>query len=209
MKAVYLVGAGGFGREMLNWLRQHPDCDTLWQPAGFLDDNLHGLDGFPIDLPIVGSIRDFHPGPDDLLVCAIGQPSIKKKVCSELLARGGKFMTFIHPSATVGARVQMGEGSVICPGVVLTADQKLGAFTLFNCLSSAGHDVCLGDWCTISGHCDLTGFCQLGEGVFLGSGARVLPGVTVGDWARLGAGCVVVRPVAAGLTVFGNPARPL
>lgn len=209
MKALFIVGAGGFGREMLNWLRQHPDYGTVWKLAGFLDDNPRSLDGYDIDMPVTGSIRDFNPPTNTVLVCAIGQPAVKKKVCSELIARGGHFMTFIHPSAIIGERVRIGMGSVVCPGVILTADQKIGRFSLFNCLSSAGHDVQVGDWTTISGHCDLTGFCRLGEGVFLGSGARILPNISVGDWARIGAGSVVVRPVAANQTVFGNPARPL
>jgi len=49
----------------------------------------------------------------------------------------------------------------------------------------------------------------IGENVWIGSGALILPGVTVGDDAVIGAGAVVTRDVAAGVTVAGNPARPL
>ena len=41
-----------------------------------------------------------------------------------------------------------------------------------------------------------------------GSSAILLPGVTVGDGAVIGAGSVVTRDVEAGVTVMGNPARP-
>lgn len=49
----------------------------------------------------------------------------------------------------------------------------------------------------------------IGADVWIGGGAILLPGVTVGDGAVIGAGAVVTRDVAAGVTVAGNPARPL
>ena len=48
----------------------------------------------------------------------------------------------------------------------------------------------------------------IGANVWIGGGALLLPGVTVGDDAVIGAGAVVTREVAAGTTVTGNPARP-
>jgi maltose O-acetyltransferase len=49
---------------------------------------------------------------------------------------------------------------------------------------------------------------HIGRDVWIGGGAIILPGVTVGDEAVIGAGSVVTRDVAPGATVFGNPARP-
>ncbi len=67
----------------------------------------------------------------------------------------------------------------------------------------------MGDWTTISPHCDLTGFAELAEGVFLGAGARILPSVKVGDCAKVAAGSVVLKRVKPSETVWGNPAREL
>jgi len=49
---------------------------------------------------------------------------------------------------------------------------------------------------------------HIGSDVWIGGGAILLPGITVGDGAVIGAGSVVTRNVAAGETVTGNPARP-
>ncbi|MBT8410038.1 MAG: sugar O-acetyltransferase [Alphaproteobacteria bacterium] len=49
----------------------------------------------------------------------------------------------------------------------------------------------------------------IGRNVWIGGGALILPGVTVGDDAIIGAGAAVTRDVAPGATVAGNPARPL
>lgn len=50
---------------------------------------------------------------------------------------------------------------------------------------------------------------RIGSDVWIGGGAILLPGITVGDGAIIGAGSVVTRDVAAGATVVGNPAKPL
>jgi maltose O-acetyltransferase len=50
---------------------------------------------------------------------------------------------------------------------------------------------------------------RIGRNVWIGGGAMIMPGVTIGDDAIIGAGSVVTRDVATGATVVGNPARPV
>ena len=208
MKTLWIAGAGGFGREVFGWARQHPDCDRKWRIGGFLDDNPRALEGFDYPAGVAGPISGHRPEADALYVCAIGQPPIKRRVCEGLRAEGARFLTLVHPSVILGPNVTLGEGVVLCPRVTLTADIAVGAFVCVNCHSSAGHDVTIGDWATISGHCDLTGGASVGEGAFLGSGVRLLPGKSVGAGAVAGAGSVVLRSVPAGRRVFGNLAKP-
>jgi maltose O-acetyltransferase len=49
---------------------------------------------------------------------------------------------------------------------------------------------------------------HIGQNVWIGSGAIILPGVTIGDDAIIGAGSVVTKNIAVGTTVMGNPAKP-
>ena len=46
-----------------------------------------------------------------------------------------------------------------------------------------------------------------GHGAWIGAGAVVLPGVTIGEHAVVGAGAIVTKDVPAGVIVAGNPAR--
>ena len=209
MQRLIIVGAGGLGREVFSWASHHPDCGKVWSIAGFIDDNPIALDNFRYPVKVINSISNYIPSADDVLVCAIGDPAIKRLVCERLIAHSAKFISLIHPTVVMGMNVNLANGVVICPHVTLTADIQLGTFSIINCHSSAGHDVNIGAWATISGHCDVTGGCKIGEGAFLASGVRLLPGKTVGSNAYVGAASVVIKSVQPEDRVFGNPARSI
>jgi hypothetical protein len=154
MKTVYILGAGGFGRELYWWLMQSPENGKAWKVAGFLDDNADALKGFDYPVGIVGSVMGYRPQPGDLLACAITQPKVKKPVVEALVAKGAEFLTFVHPKAHLGGNVKIGRGSVICPGVVMTCDIAIGDFTTINVNSTVGHDARVGHFCLINSHCD-------------------------------------------------------
>lgn len=207
MKRLIIAGAGGFAREVYAWAEAHPDCGRLWEIAGFLDDNPAALDGFNYPVNILESVIDYAPQPNDLFLCAIGSPVIKRRVCEKLLGRGAEFTSLVHPTVVIGLDVEIGVGAIVCPHAIVTCDVVIGDFVTINCHSSIGHDVRIADWVTLSGHCDVTGQADLGEMAFLGSGARILPLKKVGARAMVGAGSVVINHVPANAKVFGNPAR--
>ncbi|MFN7341348.1 MAG: acetyltransferase [Opitutia bacterium] len=209
MKRLLIVGAGGFGREVFHWVRQHPDHGKLWQIAGFLDDKGTALEAYDYSPGIVGTIKDYRATPGDLLVVGLALPKVKKAVVDHLLSRGAEFLTFVHPSVVLGGNVKMGRGTFVCPGAVITSDVSLGDFVTFNCCSTMGHDAVLENYVTLSGHCDITGFCRVEEGAFFGSHACMIPRTKVGAWSVVGAGSTVIMNVPPGVTVLGSPARKI
>ncbi|MCC6200873.1 MAG: acetyltransferase [Moraxellaceae bacterium] len=209
MKNIVILGAGGFGREVHAWLQHYAQAGNEVSIKGFLDDNAAALDGIVGLPPIIGGMRDYSLVPGDILLSALGGPRLKLELYEYWKAKGAFFMTLIHPTAVIGQRVEIGEGSVLCPGVIVTADVAIGNMVTLNAASSVGHDAVIGDGCTLSGHADVTGYAQLGSGCFLGSHAVVTPNMRVGANAIVGAGSVVVRNVPDGATVFGVPAKQI
>ena len=209
MRRILILGAGGFGREVYNWIKDSQESYPNWEIVGFLDDDLSALVGYDYSTNIVSTISEYQPIEGEYLVMAIGSPKTKAKLADILENRGAKFETFIHKTAVVGKNVNLGKGSVLCPSSIITCDSSIGCFVTINCASSAGHDTKIGDYSTLSGHVDITGFAKIGNRVAIGSHACILPGVSVGNDAVVGAGSVVIRTVKEGHTVFGNPAKSI
>lgn len=210
---LWIVGAGGFGREVLWTASEVPAESRAWEIAGFLDDDVDGarreLAAKGVDLPVASRPADYAPCDGDVLVCALADSRARLATCEALRSRGARFAPVLHPTALLHPSAVVGEGLILRHYSGIGPNAVLGDFVTVNFLAGAAHDTVVGDGCTFGPHSDVMGAATLGRGVLLGSHAAVLPGARVGDFATVGAGSVVVRRVAAGTTVFGVPARRL
>lgn len=208
MKNLIIIAAGGMGRTIYGIAKESIGYGTDYLIKGFIDDNLHALDGFPNYPPIIGTISEYKPQPDDVFVCSIGGSS--RRTCIEnLLAIGAQFINIVHTSARIRTNVQMGEGNVICPYVSIGADARMGSFNMIQPFTTIGHDVVIGDYTRIDTHVTCVGEAKIGNEVDIYTGAVVNFGVRVEDGAHVGACSFVIRKVKAGTTVYGNPAKVL
>jgi sugar O-acyltransferase (sialic acid O-acetyltransferase NeuD family) len=201
-----IIGAGRFGREIYTWAQQAIRAGAPWKMQGFLDSRPQKLAQFSYAAPILASPEAYEPDPDDVFLCALGTPKDKQHYSSLVSQKGGRFATLIHPTALVGHDVRIDEGSILGPFTQLSCDIRLGRHVSFGTHSNTAHDTRIGDYSQICGSCEINGAAILEEGVFLGSHATILPDARVGAWAYVGAGSVVLRRVAPGAKVFGNPA---
>ncbi len=208
MKNLFIVGAGGFGREVYAWIKQHPEFNKSWVLAGFLDDNLEALKPFN-NFASVTLLKNHQVLSSNVYVCALGLPLVKAKLLAPLIEQNAEFISFIHPTAVIGERVKLGCGVIVCPGASISVDISIGDFSMIGPNTTIGHDGSIGAWCTLCAQCDVTGRVTIGDGVFLGSRVSIIPSKKVGNRSILGAGSVVISDVPEGVTVVGNPARIL
>ncbi|MDP3071635.1 MAG: acetyltransferase [Opitutaceae bacterium] len=207
LPGLIIIGAGGFGREVLAWAEQSEQMGRDWTIKGFIDDNLEALTHKRSPGKLIGRLTDHQPADDEVFVCAVGVPAVKQR-CSELIAtRGGRFTRIIHRTAVLGHEVELAEGVILCPHSVVSANNRIGRGVAVNLHATVDHDTEVGDWTQINCHSDLTGGVRIGRSVWISSHVVIAPGVSVGDGAYLGAGAVVMRDVDPGTKVFGVPAR--
>jgi sugar O-acyltransferase (sialic acid O-acetyltransferase NeuD family) len=203
-----IIGASGFGREVLQIVKDINKIKQTWNVLGFLDDNPNALDGYECDYKVIGAINEWQPKEDEYFVMAIANPKIKENVTTKFEEKGAKFVSIIHPTAIIGSFNQIGRGVVIYPYAKITVNATIGNFvSLLG--SNIGHDACVGDYSTISGMCAINGHAVVGKRVFIGGHAVIAPSKKVGDDAYVGSGSVVVTNVKAGYKVFGNPAKKM
>jgi len=206
MKKIIIIGAGGYGRELLQWIKDINAVRPTWEIAGFLDDNLEALKGVECDYPVIGRLSEWTPKEDELFALALGEPGTKQAVANKMKAKGARFASVIHPTATITPFSHYGEGFIMFPYAKLSVNSSVGDFV--SLLSSGvGHDVKIGDYTTISGACNVLRNVTIGKRVFLAAGVSIAQDIAIGDDANIGLGSVVIKNVSAGAHMFGNPAR--
>jgi len=205
-KKLYIVGAGELGREVGNWLTLIPESERDFVVMGYLDKRENALDGFNSPYQVLGSEDDFGFPDNSWVIIAISEVHIRHKIFN-FLENKVKFYKFVHPTAIIGINVDISEGCLIMPNVVITTNIKIGSSVFINIGSVIGHDCLIGDFCSLAPHTDLAGHVKLGDLVTLGTKTTIAPRQKIGDEAFIGAGSVVLRNIPAGAKAVGNPAK--
>lgn len=209
MQDVIIVGASGFGREVLCTIEEINKIQPKWNVLGFIDDNDNALDGFDLEYRVLGSITDWQPTERERYVLAIAAPSTKEKIVPKLKEKGAMFATIIAPTVDIGRGTTLGEGVVIFGYTGISVDVKIGNFVFFNAMDGIGHDTIIGDYCTFGPKVCISGNTKIGKCVNVGALASTYPGITVGDYATIGMNSAAIRKVKPYTTVIGVPAKML
>jgi sugar O-acyltransferase (sialic acid O-acetyltransferase NeuD family) len=203
---ILIVGAGGFGREVLTWARDtwSADSDKL---IGFLSADRNVLDGRVCDLPILGDPADFAPSTGDAFLLAIGIPHVRRRVAEILESRGARFLSLVHPTAIVAPTASVGSGSIVCPFAIVSDASRIGPFALLNYGSSVGHDAVVGTFGVLSPYAAIAGNAELGLDGFMGLHASLGPGCRVGASSKISANSCALSDAPAQSLIFGVPGR--
>ena len=207
MKNLLIIGAGGCGREVIQIVKDINKITPTWNIKGFLDDDLNALDGIYSEYEVLDTEKHYMPAPDDVFACPIGNSRIRKGVIERIEAKGGTFVSIIHPTALIADTAKLGKAQIIYPYALISDNAVLGEGCIINMYSSIAHDSVLGEYCTISAHCDVTGMCTLGDRVFMGTTSNMVPTSKIGDDVYICAGSTVIGRVRSGMKVMGNPAK--
>jgi sugar O-acyltransferase (sialic acid O-acetyltransferase NeuD family) len=207
-----LYGAGGHGRETMHVLRSsivlEPDTRIIFIDDTATDDRINDCDVLSFDQFLAESAFA------KAVNCAVGDPRLRRRLVDKCTAADLAFFDVCAKETVVMDDVEIGEGSILSPYVTVTSNIRIGRHFHANYYSCVSHDCIIGDFVTFAPRVSCNGNIVIEDDVYVGTGAIIRQGrpgkpIVIGRGAVIGMGAVVTKDVAPGVTVIGNPARPM
>lgn len=211
MKNIAIFGAGGFGREVKTIIDAiNKENENTYNFVGFFDDGFEkGI--LANDHPVLGGINEINECDEEIsIVVCIGDPKIKKKIISKINNPNILFPTIVHPRASITNEfVTLGKGCIICEGTIITCNIEIKDFVILNLMCTVGHDTIIEDYCSFMPSVNISGEVKIHQGVYVGTGAKIINLLEIGENTIVGAGAVVSKSLPANCTAVGIPAKPI
>jgi len=203
---IVIIGASGFGKEVLDILRHDPDNDIV----GFIDKN-EKLSGSKINgVPVLGNdalLVSLNNEGVSSVVVAIGDHRVRRRLFDLASEYGYELINVVHPSACISQSVELGRGIIIYGGVVINTNVHIGDNVLLNSGATIGHDTKIEDDVNINPGVDVAGRVLIKRGAYVGIGASIIESITIGRGSIVGAGAVVIRDIPDNVVATGVPAK--
>lgn len=190
-----LIGAGGFAREI--------EVD-LFSLIKFVDSEYLNIKDC-----LISPLSELNPDRFHVII-AIGDSQRRYKKFLTL-SKDIKFFTFISKKANVLDKdtIEIGEGSAICAGAILTTNIKLGKHSQINLNSTIGHDCKIGEFFTCAPGVHISGNCTIGDRVYIGTNSSIKQGVRICNDVIIGMQSCVLTDINEPGTYVGCPAKKL
>lgn len=208
-----IIGAGGFGREVMPLVRAMLKDDLLTGGT----ELVFVVEGAPNQAQLNGvdvlSLSDFLSKPvERLFNVAIADSKVRARIAGFCEQAGARAFDVVANNALIMDANEIGEGLILSPFASITSNAKIGRFFQANIYSYVAHDCVVGDFVTFAPSVHCNGNVHIGDHAYIGTGAIIKPGIKgaplrIGEGAVVGMGAVVVKDVPAYTTVIGNPAR--
>lgn len=193
MKGIYIFGASGFGREVAWLIEENRDYEIL----GFIDDNPNVLGTIINGYKVLGDSNYLLSKNEPVnVVVAIGRPLIRKKIVEKLSSNVNIiFPNIISKDVKKSNYITFGKGNIICAGNILTTNISMGDFNLINLSCTLGHDDILQNFITLYPGVNVSGNVSIGDCCEIGTGCKIIQGLSLVPEVIIGAGAVVVRNI--------------
>lgn len=211
MKDIVIIGAGNFGREVAQLIKEINKDKKTWNLLGYIDDTIEKQNTVINNDVVLGDFSWFEKTSTDKLwaVCAIGNPKDKYNLIQKASAYNINFANLIHPGVAINKFIEFGSGCIICSGSFISVNTKIGSHVSINPGCGIGHDTVIGDYSSLYWNVTLSGNVCIQEGCEIGSKAVIIQKRSVGKWSIIGAGAVVIKDIPESCTAVGVPAKPI
>jgi sugar O-acyltransferase (sialic acid O-acetyltransferase NeuD family) len=206
MKDIFILGSGGFAREVYFLLK----IIGGYNFRGFINKERLSNVIFGNEELAVFSEEEFLMlnNKNTALAIGTGNPMVIESLRRKF--DNYYFPNLFHPTVTGDfENIEIGRGNIFTANVTMTTCIKIGDFNVFNLLSTIGHDVVIGDCNVVNPSVNISGGVRIGNSNFLGVSSTILQNKTIGNSSIVGASSLVVKNVPDSVTVVGVPAKKM
>jgi len=205
-----IYGGGGHAKSLIDLIR----AAGAYEIAGILDDGIPAGTRI-LDVMVLGGgellgslkVRGIHQAVN--AVGGIGSIAPRLAVYQKLAQAGFTVVTVTHPRAYVEPTPSIADGCQLFYNAYVGSDVQVGFGSIINTGAIISHDCRLGAYCNVSPGAILAGAVSLGERVLVGMGVTINLGVKVGAGARIGNSAVVKADVPENGIVHAGSIWPI
>jgi len=216
-KVLGIVGLGGFAKEIswhilesnLNLSKPNKSIQILYISAEDTDESF--FEGFQViaETDFLYSLSN----PRSHII-TVADPHKRSTIDAKYTKAGCLPQSIVSKYARIANSSEVGAGSVLCPGVIIMPNVKIGSSFHANINSYVAHDSVIGNFVTFSPGVMCNGNVIIEDNVFVGAGAIIKNGtgnnpIVIGKNSVIGMGAVVTKNVNPGETVVGIPAKKI
>jgi sugar O-acyltransferase (sialic acid O-acetyltransferase NeuD family) len=194
-----IIGNGGFGREVFYSMSKEEQLKTVF----FVEDDFYVKGQFKT-LPL----SEFNTDDYEVII-AIADSKVREKIVKKL-PQETKYFTYIHHSVQLYSdNIEIGIGSIICPGCILTTNIKIGNHCQLDRNTQIGHDCLIGNYFRTSPSAIISGNCKIGDHVYMGTNSSVREKINICNNVIIGLNSGVVKDINEKGTYAGLPVKKI
>lgn len=206
-KMLFIYGAGGLGRQILDTVCDYNDKTKTWNSISFIDDCVNST--------LINNVKVFRSNEfytsfnaeNAEIIIAMGEPYHRLKIYNEILTYGFNIATFYAESSEISKYAKLDNGVIVDRKSIISTNVAIGTNTYINRGVIIGHDVVIGKNCVICPGVVIGGKAVIKDNTFIGSSATIRDNITIGEECILGMGSVVVSSIEDKKVALGNPAK--
>lgn len=206
IKNIAIIGGGGHSKVIIDIINTiNRQKKNIYKIIGYYDDNEKSN---LYNIEYLGKINQIYNEESNIyFIIAIGDCVVRKLIYNKYNKLS--YITLIYPTSIISKTAVIEEGTVICAGVIIQTEVKIGKCCIINTNSNIDHESIISDFVNINPSATLCGNVLIDENTIIGANATIIEQIKIGKYNVIGAGSVIIRNTKDNSKLVGVPGKLL